>query len=153
MVIQDPIGARAISQMELGKMKFTERQQREAASYQFELQAHKLYLSIVKRLPNYRFMLLDEIAPLSPIHAMALVQSFDFYEYRLNHGRARIDLLIVQEHNAVVPIDCLELKTGTIYHAGQAPAMERDTRKRRNQDEKKLLVSHLLLGTEHATRE
>ena len=34
----------------------TERQQREEAAYQFELQADKLYLAVRKRLSNYRYV-------------------------------------------------------------------------------------------------
>lgn len=130
-------------------MKITERQLREGAAYQFELQAHKLYLSVVQRLSNYRYTLKDELSGAS-ITAMILIESFDFYEYRLNRGRGRVQLLIVQSHNAIVPVDCLELATGTMYRAGQAPAMERANIKRRTLDEKKLLLSHLIMETDHA---
>lgn len=130
-------------------MKSTEKQQRASAAYQFELHAHKLYLSVVQRHSNYRYQLLDELSG-QVIMAMVLMETFDFYEYRLNHGRARIQLLIVQEHNAIVPVDCLELKTGTLYRAGQAPSLALSGRKRRNDSERKLLLSHLILETEHA---
>jgi hypothetical protein len=41
--------------------RWTEKQKREAAAYQFELQAGKLYLSVQQRLPGYRYLVKDEI--------------------------------------------------------------------------------------------
>ncbi len=130
----------------------TDKQTREAAAYQFELQASKLAYRIVERSSNIRYVLQDEGLTGSTITAIVLPTSFDFYEYRLHRVSVQTSLLIVQTHNAVVPIDCLELKTGTMYNAGQGPVIQRDG-KRRNQDEKKLLLSHLLLETAHGQEE
>src|SRR6266851_4375433 len=88
----------------------TERSAREQAAYQFELQANKLYLSVQRRLTNYRYIVKDETEG-SELVAIVLAHSFDFYEYRLNRGSKRIDLLIVQHHNAVVPVKVISLES------------------------------------------
>src|SRR5947209_5264777 len=139
---------RAISFVGVGEpMKSTEKQMREQAAYQFELQSHKLFLHVIQRLPNFKYLLRDELKE-TTITAIVLAESFDYYEYRLHRGRGRVSLLIVQDHNAIVPIECLELRTGTVFEPGQSPNIERDHHKRRNKAEKKLLLSNLLLETE-----
>lgn len=130
----------------------TERQQREAAAHQFELQASRLYLSVVKQLTNYRYVVKDELRGCE-LTAMVVNASFDFYEYRLNHGRSRVDLLIVRHHNAVVPVRVLELTTSTEFDPGYAPTLTRVNARRNNHDETVLLVSKLLLGIESAQDE
>src|SRR5438270_11401593 len=84
---------------------------------------------------------------------MVLAESFDFYEYRIHKSRTRVQLLICQEHNAVLPIESVEMKTGEVYEPGQSPKLERQQKQRRNQDEKKLLLSHLLLETQRGENE
>jgi hypothetical protein len=133
-------------------MKITEKQLREQACYQFELQSHKLFLHVIQRLPNFKYLLRDELKETS-ITAIILAESFDYYEYRLHRGRGRVSLIIVQEHNAVVPVDVLELRSGIVFEAGQAPTFDRESRARRNQHEKKLLLSHLLLETDRGQQE
>jgi hypothetical protein len=123
----------------------TERQKREAAAYQFELQADKLYLSVQKRLTNYRYVLQDETKD-KELTAMVLCSSWDYYEYRLNRGKQRIDLLIVQRHNAVVPLPVLSLETSREYTPGNVPDIGRAYAKKPNHEETMLLVSKLLLG-------
>jgi hypothetical protein len=123
----------------------TERQQREAAAYQFELQADKLYLAISKRLTNYRYVIQDE-AKGQELTAMVLCSSWDFYEYRLNRGKQRIDLLVVQRHNAVVPLPVLSLETSREYTPGTVPDIGRAHARKPNHEETMLLVSKLLLG-------
>lgn len=123
----------------------TERQQREEAAYQFELQADKLYLAISKRLSNYRYVIQDE-AKGRELTAMVLCSSWDFYEYRLNRGKQRIDLLVVQRHNAVVPLPVLSLETSREYTPGTVPDIGRAHAKKPNHEETMLLVSKLLLG-------
>lgn len=130
----------------------TERQQREAAAHQFELQASRLYLSVEKRLTNYRYVVKDELRGCE-LTAMVVVTSFDYYEYRLNFGRRRIDLLIVRRHNAVVPVRVLDLSTSTEHEPGHAPALTRENAKRPNHDETVLLVSKLILNIESAHEE
>jgi hypothetical protein len=122
----------------------TARQKREAAAYQFELQANKLYLSVKKRLTNYRYMLQDETRD-QELTAMVLCNSWDYYEYRMNKGKQRVDLLIVQHHNAVVPLPVLSLDTGIEYTPGNVPDIGRANAKRPNHEETMLLVSKLLL--------
>ena len=130
----------------------TERQIREAAAYQFELQAERLYLSVQKRLTNFRYLVKDHLKGVELV-AMVLASSFDFYEYRLNRGKQRVDLLIVQRHNAVVPIRCIALDTSTEHDPGQPPAYQREHRKRPTHDEVLLMVSKLILGVESAVEE
>ena len=125
----------------------TERQQREAAAYQFELQADKLYLAISKRLSNYRYVIQDE-AKGQELTAMVLCSSWDFYEYRLNRGKQRIDLLVVQRHNAVVPLPVLSLETNREYTLGSVPDIGRFNARKPNHEETMLLVSKLLLGVD-----
>jgi hypothetical protein len=123
----------------------TERQKREAAAYQFELQADKLYLAVCKRLTNYRYVIHDETKD-KELTAMVLCSSWDFYEYRLNRGKQRIDLLVVQRHNAVVPLPVLSLETSREYTPGTVPDIGRAHARKPNHEETMLLVSKLLLG-------
>lgn len=128
-------------------MKDTEKQTREQAVYQFELQSHKLFLPVIQRLPTFKYLLRDELKK-TTITAIVLAESFDSDEYRLHRDAGRVSLLVVQEQNAVVPVDVLELRSGTVFEPGQSPTIDRESRKRRNWSEKKLLLSHLLLETE-----
>src|SRR3989442_1405295 len=130
-------------------MELTERQKREKAAYQFELQASKLYLSVQKRLPNYRYIVKDELKGCD-LTVMVLASSFDFYEYRLNRGKQRVDLIVAQKHNAVLPLRVISLDTSSEYEPGRSPAIERPGAKRPNHEEVMLLVSKLLLGIESA---
>src|SRR5258706_11145824 len=125
----------------------TERQKREEAAYQFELQADKLYLSVHQRLTNYRYVIQDETKG-KELTAMVLCNSWDFYEYRLNRGKQRIDLLIVQRHNAVVPLPVLSLEASREYTPGNVPELGRANAKKPNHEETMLLASKLLLGIE-----
>lgn len=125
---------------------------RKQAAYQFELQASKLYLSVQKRLTNYRYIVKDEITG-SELTALVLAHTFDFYEYRLNRGKQRIDLLIVQRHNAVVPIKVIALETAAEYEPGNVPSLAREGAKRPNHEETLLLVSKLILGLDSAKEE
>src|SRR5205814_1085501 len=85
-----------------------------------------------------------------------LAHSFDFYEYRLNLKRD-IDLIVCQKHNSALPVWCLELETAMLYEPGTGPEMKRSTeqgkRKRRTQDEQRLLISQLILGVDTARDE
>ena len=130
----------------------TERQKREAAAYQFELQANKLYLSICRRLPNYRYIIQDETKP-GELTALVLASTWDYYEYRLNRGKHRIDLLIVQHHNAVVPLPVISLDTGKEYTPGAVPELRRANAKKPNHEETMLLVSKLILGIDGVEQE
>src|SRR5205814_1407835 len=92
----------------------TERQVREAAAYQFELQAARLGFSVLQKLTNYRYVLRDNTRGCELV-AITLACTFDFYEYRLNKGKQRIDLLIVQEHDAVAPIPVVSMEDSREY--------------------------------------
>lgn len=131
----------------------TEQQRREAAAYQFELQAARLGFSVLEKLTNYRYRVLDNTKGCELV-AIVLAHTFDFYEYRINKGKHRIDLLIVQSHNAVAPIPVVSMEESREYPPGKAPALlERADRQRRNQEEKKLFVSALLIGSKEAQAE
>jgi hypothetical protein len=84
---------------------------------------------------------------------MVLCSSWDFYEYRLNRGKQRIDLLVVQRHNAVVPLPVLSLETSREYTPGTVPDIGRAHAKKPNHEETMLLVSKLLLGIDGAEAE
>jgi hypothetical protein len=127
----------------------TIKHQRQAAAYQFELEAVRLGFSVLRPLTNFRYVV-QESRTGTQYTAMVLPTSFDFYEYRLNSGKRRVDLLIVQRHNAVVPLRVLSLSQVTSYAPLDVPPIERTERQRRNHEESRLLVSKLLLNFESA---
>ncbi len=127
----------------------TERQRREAAAYQFEIQADRLCLSVKQRLTNFRYVVHDHLKD-TDLTCIVLAETFDYYEYRLNRGKKRVDLLIVQKHNAVVPVRVLCLDDDREYDVGKAPEVNRENAQRRNRHEVMLVISQLLLGTQSA---
>ena len=137
--------------MGVGNLSLSERQKRGLVAYQFELQMPKYPLKIVERLTNYRYKMYEEYRKVEML-ATTLASSFDFYEYRMNlHGGT--DLVVCQHHNSALPVWCLELETAMLYEPATAPKIERATRKRRNQDEKQLFISQLILGVDTAHKE
>lgn len=129
----------------MGKKELTEKQKREETAYQFDVQAHSLGLRILKKRSNFVYELHDNQLEHNLV-AIALQCSFDFYEYRLNRNKQRIDLLLVQRHNAVCPVAVLELSSGTMFTAGAIPSIERINSKRRNSEEVSLFISKVILG-------
>jgi hypothetical protein len=125
----------------------TPRQKRQETAYQFTLQAGKLFFSIVKAFPNYRYIVKDESRG-KELTALVLFSSWDYYEYRINRGKKRVDLLIVQHHNAVVPLPLICLESGKEYRPGVEPEATRPNAKRPNTDEVRVLVSKLILGVD-----
>src|SRR5947207_7833769 len=126
----------------------SERQKRGLVAYQFELQMPKYPFRILDRLTNYRYKMYDEKREVEEL-ATTLAHSFDFYEYRMNLQRG-IELIVCQKHNSALPIWCLELETAILYEPGAGPEIQRPDRKRRNQDEKQLFISQLILGVDTA---
>jgi hypothetical protein len=126
----------------------SERQKRAVVAYQFELQMPKYPLRILERLTNYRYRMFDDARQVEEL-ATTLAHSFDFYEYRMNLQRG-VELIVCQRHNAALPVWCLELETAMLYKPGTGPNMNRPDRKRRNQNEKQLLISQLILGVDTA---
>ncbi len=126
-----------------------EKQKRLAVAYQFELQAAKLGFSVVQKRGGYRYLVQDRKTG-KQVSACVLSCTFDFYEYRLSKGGRVAELLIVQEHDAIVPVSVLCLQSGRLYDPGVSAIPERPNRKRRNQTEVKLLVSGLLMGDRSA---
>jgi hypothetical protein len=108
----------------------------------------KYPLKILDRLTNYRYRMLDEARKVEEL-ATTLAHSFDFYEYRMNL-QSGIELIVCQKHNSALPVWCLELETAMLYKPGTGPEIQRPDRQRRNQDEKQLFVSQLILGVDTA---
>lgn len=142
----------------------TERQMRIATMRQFELQYPKYPLQILERLTNFRYRMLEQERQVEML-ATTLASSFDFYEHRLNLSKHGFTLVICQKHNACLPLYCLELDTGMLYEPAaipdrapdRRPAKKNDSteestgeakRKRRTQDEQRILISQIILGAQ-----
>jgi hypothetical protein len=97
-----------------GSIVLTERQRRAGVMQQFELQMPKYPLRIQERLTNYRYRMFEE-ARNEEMLATVLVSSFDFYEHRLNLAKYGIALVVCRQHNASLPVYCLELDTTILY--------------------------------------
>lgn len=119
---------------------------------QFELEAVRLGLSLVRTLSHGRYLLYDPDVGRELV-ALVLVCSADFFEYRVNLQRRRLDLLVVARHNAVVPLRVVSLSQVMSYPPLTVPTIERTGRKHRNHEEVMLLVSKLLLNFESAWQE
>lgn len=127
-----------------------EKQKRLRVARQFELQAGKLGFSVVRRVNAYTYLVHDGENG-GEVTACVLASSFDFYEYRL---RRRSGLLVVQEHDAAVPLRVLCLHDGHLYDEGVVSEPEqREKAQRRNRSEVKLLVSKLLISDRSAWAE
>ncbi len=123
---------------------------REQAAYQFHQEAIRLHLVVEETLGKFRYRILDQHKSRCFI-AMVLPCSFDYYEFRLNAGKKRkIDMLIVEHHNAVVPIPVCSLSQVRIYEPLEVPQLFRKESKRRNHEESMLLLSKLILNFESA---
>ncbi len=129
-----------------------DRHKREQAVYQFELQAHRLGFSVLARLTNYRYVVRD-VTKGTELTAVVLGNTFDFYAYRLNRGKQRADLIVVQHHDAVAPVKVISMGESREFEPGTPPALTRSTRQRRNQEEMKVFVSSLLVGSKQAAAE
>lgn len=126
----------------------SEKSLREQASYQFRVQSERLGYSILKRLAPYKMQVKDMQDFYSkPMTAVILPTSFDYYTYRLHRSKP-FDLLIVQRHNAIVPVDVVDMLSSKRYFPGtNIDDLMRANRKRRNTDEKALLLSQIITGT------
>lgn len=125
---------------------------RDQIAYQFFQEAIRLHMVVEENLGNHRYKIYDQHAGRAYI-AMVLPCSFDYYECRLNVAKKRkfqIDLLIVDRHNAVVPIPVCSLRQVRIYEPLAVPQMNRKDSKRRNHEESQLLLSKLILNFESA---
>jgi hypothetical protein len=125
---------------------------RKRIAYQFELEAERLNFAVARRLTNYRYIVHDLLKG-GTYTAMVLRSSFDFYEFRLNRGKRRVDLLIVERHNAVVPVRVVSLSQIKDYPPLDVPEIARTRAKRRNPEEANLLLSKLILNFESAEEE
>ncbi len=125
---------------------------RRRTAYQFELQAGRLQFSIRNRLRNYRYKLYDE-RHLRELVGIVVPESFDFYRLRLNRGEQKVDIVICQRHNCILPIRCVSMEESHEYGIHSLPRKLRTQRARRNTDDMNLLVSQLLLGVKKAYAE
>lgn len=113
---------------------------------QFHLQAASLDLEILKAKAHYKYEVKD-LRTGTIMTARCLPSSWSLYEQHLFHTvQKQADLLIVQEHNAVVPVPVLALDTGHYYHPATISPIARQNANRRNTQEKFLLISMLALG-------
>jgi hypothetical protein len=124
------------------------RQDREAAAHQFSIRAGGLGYAVVQRLSPYKFVVKDvDDWRGTPLIAIVLPQTFDYYTYRLFRSTKKFDLLIAQRHNAIVPVNIIDMKTGVKYFPGdRIDDLMREQIKRRNADEKALLLSQIIAG-------
>jgi hypothetical protein len=113
---------------------------------QFYLQAASLDLEILQAQAHYKYRLKD-MRTGATLTARCLPSSWSLYEQHLFHTVHRqADLLIVQVHNAAVPVPVVSLDTGHYYRPATLPPATRSNALRRNSQEKHLLVSMLALG-------
>jgi len=124
------------------------RQDRESAAYQFYIRAAGLGYDITGRLSSYKFAVRDvDDWRSTPLTAIVLPETFDYYTYRLFRSTKQFDLLIVQRHNAIVPVNVIDMRTGGKYFPGdKIDDLMRDHIRRRNADEKALLLSQIIAG-------
>ncbi len=126
-----------------------ERTYREQAVYQFRIQADVLGYEIVRKVTPYMFVIRDVFNHSSPqIMALVLPETFDVYRYRI-FKKHDFNLLVVRRHNAIVPTNVLDMQTGLKYFPGsKIDALMRENARRRNADEKLLLLSQIIVGAE-----
>jgi hypothetical protein len=127
--------------------------ERAALAYQFEQEAIRLQVRIQERYTNFRYSLLDLRTGNTIGLAILLPETFDYYEFRLNVTKVRYDMLIVSRHNAVVPVQVLDLQTVYSYAPLEAPTLTRTGAKQRSKEEANLLLSKYILNFESATEE
>jgi len=119
----------------------------EQVAAQLRLQLDAMDLQLVRSLPHYKYVLRDGREG-KELLARCLPDTWSLYAQRLFPAASEVDVLIVQSHNAVVPLPVLSLEDGRYYHAGSVPPIGRPDRVRRNEREKRLLISMLALGLE-----
>lgn len=124
---------------------------RDRVALQFQHERLRLGLAVVRVLPNYKFVVRDGSREYT---AIILPTSFDYYEFRLNVGKQRVDLLIVERHNAVVPVAVCALIDVTMYEPLAAPILPGKAEGKKNtQEDARLLLSKLILNFESAHEE
>ncbi len=127
-------------------------ERRARTAYQFELQAVRLQFAILDTMRNFRYKLYDE-RHLRELVAIVVPESFDFYRLRLNRGTHRIDMVICEKHNCILPVRCVSMSEAHEYGVHSLPRGMRKQRERRNADDITLFVSQLLLGVKKAYAE
>jgi hypothetical protein len=127
--------------------------ERAALAYQFEQEVIRLQVRIEERYTNFRYTLFDLRTGNTIGLAILLPSTFDYYEFRLNVTKVKYDMLIVARHNAVVPVQVLDLETVYNYAALEAPTLTRPGAKQRSKEEANLLLSKYILNFESATEE
>lgn len=114
---------------------------------QFALQAASLDLDILQAKAHYKYEVKD-LRTGALLTVRCLPSSWSLYEHYLFptvQQQANV-LLVVQVHNAAVPVPVVSLDTGHYYRPATLPPSMRSHALRRNVQEKNLLISLLALG-------
>jgi len=127
--------------------------EREKAAYQFVIQASRLGYEVKKRLSPYKYLVQDKDDWREKmLTVIVLPTSFDFYQYRL-HKSKKFDMLVVQRHNAILPVEVVDMETSMKYAPGDSVERAmRENAKRRNDDEKALLLSQIICGAQAGSK-
>ena len=125
-------------------------EKRKQLALQFQQECFRLQMKIVRMSGNFLFVIHDNGRE---YRALILPTTFDYYEYRLNVGKVRVDMLIVERHNAVVPITVTSLQDVTTWEPLAAPDLGRESRAKNNKDDAHLLLSKYILNFEGAYEE
>ncbi len=123
-------------------------QQCEEVAAQLHLQADSLDLEMGQAKGHSKYVVKDRRTGRT-LTVRCLPSSWSLYEQHLFPTvHTQVDLLVVQTHNAAVPLPVVSLDTGHYYQPATIPPVARSQISRRNQQEKRLLISLLALGLE-----
>jgi hypothetical protein len=129
-------------------LKETAQQARERITSQFLLQADRMGYTVLARLSGYRLEVLDREEGKRLVVSI-VPSSFDYYEYRLHRGKQRFDALVVALHDAVVPVQVIDMHSSLVRSPGDRPALSpRPGARRRTRTEKRLVLSQVILWTD-----
>ncbi len=122
---------------------------RAAIAKQFELQLPQYSFSIVEKLPNYKYRL---EANGGNFLAIVLETSWQAYERRMIPMKYGIQIAIVGHHDCILPISVLDVSDGFFFAPGELPRLRAPGR-RRTEDQARLLLSQIILGSARAEEE
>lgn len=125
--------------------------ERKRVSHRFLLNARRLKVNVLEMVSDFRFLVEDTAnEDESAVLALVLPETADYYVFNLSKSKTPIPLLIVQSHNAVVPVPVLCLHDVKRYGPLDEPDTPQKTRKRRSHDEVLLFVSKLIQNFQSA---
>lgn len=81
-------------------------------------------------------------------YALCLVKSSDYWQHRLHLTAPEVSLVVCMRHDTVLPLDCLELRTGHHYTAFQEP--QQKPARRNNRHAALIFLGQLLSGDDSA---